>query len=104
MIYIHDNEVNHISECNLPHDIIHPPKYIKTLNIHYYPIMNECMHTRNCRLKFKTFQILLDRRCSSMIVTERLVEILRPEKDAGTQCHTQAENITTSHKVKINFI
>ena len=29
MIYIHDNEVNNISEYNLLHDIINPPKLVK---------------------------------------------------------------------------
>ena len=27
MIHIHDKEVNKISECNLLHDIINPPKH-----------------------------------------------------------------------------
>ena len=33
----------------------------------------------------------------------RLVEKLSPEKDAPMQCHTQAGNITTGLKVKIDF-
>ena len=31
MIYMHDNEVNNIAECNLLHDIINPPKRTKHL-------------------------------------------------------------------------
>ena len=43
MIYIHDNEVNNIAECNLLHDIINPHKRAKNINIHYSPILHVCM-------------------------------------------------------------
>ena len=49
MIYIHDKEVNKISECNLLHDIINPPKRAKNLYSHYSPILNVCMNTRKGR-------------------------------------------------------
>ena len=61
------------------------------------------MNTRKGRAKFKSFQILLDIRYSSMIVTSRLVEKLLPEKDDVMQWQTQARNITTGFKVKIDF-
>ena len=35
LIHIHDNEVNNISEFNLLHDIINPPKFAKNINSHY---------------------------------------------------------------------
>ena len=60
MIYIHDNEVNNIAECNFLHDIINPPKHAKNINIHYSPILHGCMNIRKGRAKFKNFQILLD--------------------------------------------
>ena len=34
---------------------------------------------------------------------ERIVEKLHPEIDAVMQWHTQAGNITTNHKVKLDF-
>ena len=34
MISIHEKEVNKITEWNLLHDIINPPKRTKNLNIH----------------------------------------------------------------------
>ena len=45
MTRIYDNEVNNISECNLLHDIINPPKLTKNLNSHYSPIIHGCMNT-----------------------------------------------------------
>ena len=39
-----------------------------------------------------------------MILMERPVEKLYPEKDAVMQRHTQAINITTNIEVKIDFI
>ena len=33
----------------------------------------------------------------------RLIEKIHPEKDASMQCNTQAVNITTNLKVKIDF-
>ena len=55
MTCLQNNEVNNISECNLLHDIINPPKRAKILNNHYYPILHGCMNTRNGKGKFKTF-------------------------------------------------
>ena len=55
MIYIHDNEVNIIAECNLLCDIINPPKRVKNMNSHYSPILHGCMNTRKGRVKFKNF-------------------------------------------------
>ena len=82
MIYIHDNEVNNIAECNLLHDIINPPKCAKNVNSHYYPILNECINIRKDKENFESFQIILDSGCSSMIVMRRLAEKLSLEKDA----------------------
>ena len=72
MTRIHDDEVNKISECNLLHDIINPPKRTRILNIHYSPIINGCMNTRKSRAKFNNFQILLNSVCRSTIVMLRL--------------------------------
>ena len=47
LIHIHDNEVNNISEFNLLHDIINPPKRAKNLNIHYSPIIHGWMNIKN---------------------------------------------------------
>ena len=58
------------------------------------------MNTRIGRAKFKSFRILLDSGCISMIVIGRLFEKLRPEKYAVMQWHKQAGNITTHLKVK----
>ena len=55
MTRIHHNEVKNISECNLLHNIINPPKRAKKLNIHYYPILHGCMNTRKGKEKFKKF-------------------------------------------------
>ena len=46
MIYIHDNKVKNIAECNLLHDIINNPKRAKNINSHYSPILHGCMNTR----------------------------------------------------------
>ena len=53
MIYIHDNEVNNIAECNLLHDIINPPERAKNINNHYSPILHVWMNIRKFRVKFK---------------------------------------------------
>ena len=103
MIYIHDNEVNHISECNLPHDIINPPKRAKNINTHYSPILHGCINIRKGRAKFKNFLIIMDSGCSSAIVMVRLVGRLSPEKDAVMQWHNKARNITTNLNVDIYF-
>ena len=46
MTRIHNNEVNNISECNVLHDIITPPKRTKNLNIHYSSIIHGFMNTK----------------------------------------------------------
>ena len=46
MTRIHNNEVNNITERNLLHDIINPPKRTKNLNSHYSPILHGCMNNR----------------------------------------------------------
>ena len=74
LIHIHDNEVNSIAECNLLHDIINPPKRAKNINSHYSHILHGCMNNRKESAKFKNFQILLYRGCSSTIVMRKLVE------------------------------
>ena len=51
----HDNEVNKISECNLLHNIINPPKNTKILNGNYSPIIHEYINTRHGRANFKRF-------------------------------------------------
>ena len=40
IIYIHDKEVNNLSEYNLLHDIINPPIRAKNINSHYSPILH----------------------------------------------------------------
>ena len=55
MTHIQNNEVKNISECNLLHDIINPPKRDKILNRHYSPILHECMNASKGKAKFKTF-------------------------------------------------
>ena len=80
MTCIHDNEVNNTTEYNLQHDIINPPKLIKNLNVHYFPIIQGCMNTREGKVKFKKFRILLDSGCSFTIVIGGLVEKLSPKK------------------------
>ena len=103
MIHIHDKEVNKIAECNLLHDIINPIKRAKNLNSNYSPIINECMNNRLDIARFKNSRILFGSVCSSTIVMVRLVEKLRLEKDAVMQWQTQAGNITTNIKVKVDF-
>ena len=41
--------------------------------------------------------------CSSAILMGKLAEKLYPEKDAQMQWHTQAVNISTDLKVKVDF-
>ena len=103
IIYIKDNEVNNISECNLLHDIINTPKRAKNINSYYSLIIYECMNIRKGIAKLKSLQILLDSGCSSTIVMMRLVEILDPEKYVVMQWHMQAGNITTNFKVNVDF-
>ena len=71
---IHDDEINNISECNLLHYIINPPKRTKNLNSHYSPILHRCMDTRKGKSMFNNFRILLDSGCSSTVLMGRLVK------------------------------
>ena len=103
MIYIHDYEVKNVAECNLLHDIINPPKRTKNINIYYYPILHGCMNTRKGRARFKKFRILLVSGCSYTIVMRRLFEKICSEKDSVMRWQTQAGNITTNLKVKVDF-
>ena len=61
------------------------------------------MNTRKGRANFKKFQILLESGRRSTIVTGRLVEKLYNGNDAVMQWYTQASNISTNLKVKVNF-
>ena len=54
-------------------------------------------------MKFKNFRVLLESECISTIVIGRLVEKLYPGKYDTMQWNTQAGNITTNIKVKIDF-
>ena len=72
MTHIHDKEVTKIYEFNFLYDMIDPHKRTKILNIHYSHILHGYLNTREGKVEFKNFLILLDSRCSSMIVMERL--------------------------------
>ena len=61
------------------------------------------MNTRKGRVKFKNSRILLGIGFIFTIIMIRLVEKLNLEKDAVMQWQTQAGNITTNFKVKVNF-
>ena len=76
MTCIHEKKANKLSEGNLLHDTLNPPKHTKSLNIHYYPIIQICMNTRKGKAGFKKFQILLDSGCSSTIIMGRLMQKL----------------------------
>ena len=71
IVYIITNQKN-ISEYNLLHDMINPPKRTKHLNIHYSPILHGCMNNGKGKVKFKNFRILLDSVCSSTIVMRQI--------------------------------
>ena len=88
-------------ECNLLHYIINTPKHAK--KSHYCPILHGFTNTRKGGAKFKNFCVLLESGYSSMVVIGRLVETLYPEKYAMIQWHTQAGNITTNIKIKVDF-
>ena len=103
MTRIHNNEVNNISEFNLLHNIINPPKRTKKLNSHYSPILHVCMNIRKGKAKFKNFHIILDIGCISTIVIGRLVKQISLVEDFLMQWNTQAGNITTNLKVEIYF-
>ena len=61
------------------------------------------MNIRKGTLKFNNFQIVLGSGCSSTIVIGRLVGKHTLEKYDVMQRHTQAVNITTNLKVKVDF-
>ena len=52
MTCMHNIEVNIVSEWNLLHDIINPPKIPKKLKIHYSLIPHGCDNTRKGEAKF----------------------------------------------------
>ena len=79
MTRLDNNEVKNISEFNLLHDIINPPRRAKNLNIQYSPIIHGCMNTRKGRAKSENFCILLDSECCFTIVMGRLVKKLGVE-------------------------
>ena len=103
MTRIHNNEVKNIAKCNLLHNIINAPKRAKSLNSHYSTILNGCMNTRKSKARFNNFHILLDSGCSSTILMGRLAGKTSVKKDDPMQWYTQAVNITTNIKVKVNF-
>ena len=55
------------------------------------------------RARFKIFRILLDSGCSSTIITRKLVKKLGLEEYSPIQWNTQAGNITTNLKDKVDF-
>ena len=69
----------------------------------YYPILHEWMDKYKRKSKFKDFWIWLDIGCSSTIVTRQRLKKLKPKEDAAMQWDTQAGNITTKLKFKIDF-
>ena len=78
---MHEKKVNKIGEYNLLYDILNPSKRTKIINTHYYPILYGWMNTRRGRSKFKSFQILLDSRCSSTIVMKSLITKRNPKEE-----------------------
>ena len=61
------------------------------------------MNTRRGRAKYNNLRILLDSRCSYTIVMVRIVEDNCLEKYDVMKWHTQAGNVTTNLKVKLDF-
>ena len=61
------------------------------------------MNNRIGRSRLNNFKIILETVCSSTIVMGNIVERLSLKRDAILQCHTQAGNITTTFKVKLDF-
>ena len=70
----HKKKVNNIAECNVLYGMINPSKRTKLLNSHYSPILIGCMNTRKGKSRFNNFQILLDSRCSSIIIIGKLIK------------------------------
>ena len=42
---IHEKKGDELSEYNLLHDILNPPKFTKNLNSHYSPILQQFVNT-----------------------------------------------------------
>ena len=103
MTCIHNIELSNISEYNLLHDIINPPKRTNILNIHNSPIIHRCINTRKGKAKFNNIRIILDNGCISTIVMGSMVKKLILEKYAPMQWNTQAVNITNNFKVEVDF-
>ena len=103
MTCIYNNEVKNIYERNLIHNIINTPKRVRNINTHYSPILHGCMNTRKNRARFRKNCILLDSGCSSTILMRRLVNQLGLEEDSPIQWSTQAGNITTTMKDKLDL-
>ena len=91
------------AECNLIYDIINPIKRANKLNSHYSHILHVCMNTRKGKAKFKNLHMLLYSGCTSNILMGRIVKKLASEKYSLMQWNTQARNITTNLKVKVDF-
>ena len=53
LMYINDNEEKNISEWNLLHDIINPPKNSKNIDSHYSLILHPCMNTKKWKRSSK---------------------------------------------------
>ena len=60
------------------------------------------MNTLKGREKFENYQIILDNVCSSRFVMGTLIKII-PKEDDVMQRDTQAHNITTYSKVRIDL-
>ena len=71
---IHNYKVSNIAECNSIHDILNPSKLTKNINIHYPPILHECMNNCRVKVKFQNFQIIWGSGCSYTSVRIRLIK------------------------------
>ena len=100
---INDNEVINIAEWNLPHDILNYSKQTKNVNSQYFHIIHGCMNTHRGELILKNFRMLLDSGCIYTIAIRMLITNLTTKKDDVFQRQTQAVNITTTTKAKIDF-
>ena len=61
------------------------------------------MNTHMGKLRLNNFKMLLDGGCISIIVIRMLITNLKTKKYDVIQRHTQAVNITTTTKSKIDF-
>ena len=75
--------------------------WAKYINSCYYSDIHWCINTSTSMSKYKNFQILLDSRFSSTIIIGLLTTKLK--KYDVMQWHTQADNLSTNLKVKIDF-